>query len=60
MKRVEGVEEATFSYELSEGQVTYDPEQTNPGAIIAELERMTGFVGVVRGDEDSEGESQRQ
>ncbi len=61
MKRVEGVEEATFSYERSEGLVTYDPEQTNPRAIIEELERMTGFLGVVRGDEDDEeGEHQRQ
>lgn len=48
VKRVGGVRDATFSFERGDGEVTYDPTQTNPEAFIAELERMTGFVATVR------------
>lgn len=48
VKRVEGVEDATFSFERGEGQVTYDPTRTNPETFIAELKRMTGYVATVR------------
>ena len=48
MERVEGVREAQFSWELAEGFVTYDTTLTSDEAIIAELERLTGFSGTVR------------
>ena len=48
VKRVEGVQDATFSFERGDGEVMYDPTRTNPEAFIAELERMTGYVATVR------------
>ena len=48
VERVEGVQEASFSYERSEGFVTYDPEMTSPEEFLAELAEMTGFRGTVR------------
>lgn len=48
VQRVEGVQAAEFSYERSEGVVTYDPERTSSDAIIAELTRMTGYTATVR------------
>ena len=54
VERVEGVREATFSYERAEGFVTFDTTQTSPEAFLAELERMTSFSGVVRADAGSE------
>ena len=48
MERVEGVREARFSWELAEGFVTYDTRVTSAEAILAELERLTGFSGTVR------------
>lgn len=48
MERVEGVREATFSYERAEGFVTFDTTLTSLEAILAELERLTGFSGTVR------------
>jgi hypothetical protein len=48
VEHVEGVREATFSYERAEGFVTFDTTVTSPEAVLAELERMTGFSGTVR------------
>ena len=48
VERVEGVQEARFSYERAEGFVTFDAELTSPEAILAELTRMTAFSGTVR------------
>ena len=48
VKRVEGVQEAEFSYEGADGFVTFDPTLTSVEAIIGELDRMTGFSGTVR------------
>ena len=44
MERVEGVREAQFSWELAEGFVTYDTTLTSAEVIVAELERLTGFL----------------
>jgi len=48
VKRVEGVQDATFSFERGAGEVTYNPTRTDPEAFIAELARMTGFLATVR------------
>ena len=48
VERVEGVEQASFSYERAEGFVTYDPAMTSPEQFLAELARMTDFRGTVR------------
>ena len=48
VQRVEGVQEASFSYERAEGFVTYDPATTSPEEFLAELARMTDFRGTVR------------
>ena len=48
VQRVEGVQEASFSYERAEGFVTYDPEMTSPEEFLAELAEMTDFRGTVR------------
>ena len=48
VERVEGVEDAEFSYERGEGFVAYDPSVTNVEAIVAELKRMTGFEATER------------
>ena len=60
VERVEGVEEASFSYDRAEGFVTYDPAMTSPEEFLAELARMTDFRGTVResgvaGEEDPSG-----
>ena len=56
VERVEGVQEASFSYERSEGFVTYDPAMTSPEEFLAELAGMTDFRGTVR-EAGVEGES---
>ena len=48
VQRVEGVQEASFSFARSEGFVTYDPAVTSPEEFLAELARMTDFRGTVR------------
>ena len=48
LRRVDGVESAAASYETGSGEVVYDPARTSPEVFLAELERMTGFTGVVR------------
>lgn len=47
-ERVEGVREATFAYPEGTGSVTYDTTATSDSAIIAEVERATGFGITVR------------
>ena len=56
VERVEGVQEARFSYEGAEGFVTFDTTLTSAEEILAELDRMTDFSGTVRAtsDEDQE------
>ena len=41
--RVEGVQDATFSFDRAEGYVTFDTTVTSISEIVAELERMTDF-----------------
>lgn len=49
--RVEGVQDATFSYDRAEGFVTFDTTMTTVSEIVAELERMTDFTAVRRAGE---------
>ncbi len=48
VKRVEGVEDARFSYASGEGWVTFDTTITSPPEFLAELSRLTAFSGTVR------------
>lgn len=48
VERVDGVRRAEFAYPEGSGVVTYDTTATSPAAIIAELERATGFGASVR------------
>ncbi len=48
VERLEGVREASFSFERSEGFVTFDGTVTSAEEIVAELDRMTGYSGTVR------------
>ena len=54
MERVEGVREATFSYQRGEGFVTFDTTVTSVTEIVGELERLTGFIGAMRPAERNE------
>jgi len=59
VKRVSGVMDASFSYEEGSGSVTFDEEETDPAAFIAELADKTGFVArVVGGDNTSTDDSE--
>ncbi len=51
MERVEGVQEARFSYEAAEGFVTFDTAVTSVAEIVSELEKMTAFSATERADE---------
>ncbi len=51
MERVEGVEEARFSYEAAEGFVTFDAAVTSVAEIVSELDEMTDFSATERADE---------
>ncbi len=51
MERVEGVEEARFSWETAEGFVTFDSAVTSVTEIVSELERMTAFSATERADQ---------
>ncbi len=51
MERVEGVQEARFSYEEAEGFVTFDMTVTTVAEIVSELEQMTGYSAIERADE---------
>jgi hypothetical protein len=46
--RVDGVHDATFSYDRAEGYVTFDTTLTSVPEIVAELERMTAFSATER------------
>jgi len=48
VKRVEGVQEASFSYDEAAGYVTYDTTVTSLEHIVAELERLTDFSATRR------------
>ena len=48
VEKVEGVREATFSYERGEGFVTFDTTRTSLSEISAELERLTDFTATER------------
>lgn len=50
--RVEGVREASFSFDRAEGFVTYDTTKTSLPDIIAELERLTDFTATRRDPEN--------
>lgn len=47
-ERVEGVREAAFSYERSEGFVLYDSTATTIEQIVEELNRRTGYGATVK------------
>ena len=53
LKKVDGVEEASVSYETGEAVVSFDPERTSPDEFIAELTRLTGYTAVVLSAPDS-------
>jgi copper chaperone CopZ len=48
VQRVDGVSEASFSYDRAEGFVTFDSTMTSVAAIVAELERLTDFSATRR------------
>ena len=48
VERVEGVREATFSYDRAEGFVTFDTTTTSVVEIVSELERLTDFSATKR------------
>ena len=50
VERVEGVREATFSFDRAEGFVTFDTTMTSVAEIVAELKRMTAFSATERPD----------
>ncbi len=50
VERVEGVREATFSFDRAEGFVRFDTTMTSVAEIVAELERMTAFSATERPD----------
>lgn len=56
VKRVEGVEDAKFSYAGGEGWVTFDTTMTSPEEFLGELSRLTAFRGMVREFPEREGE----
>ena len=51
MERVEGVEEARFSWETAEGFLTFDTAVTSVAEIVIGLEEMTGFNATEWADE---------
>ena len=48
VQRVEGVREASFSYDRSEGFVTFDTTMTSVAEIVGELERLTDYKATKR------------
>ena len=48
VERVDGVQDARFSYERGEGLVTYDTTRTSPEQFIAALARMTDYRATLR------------
>lgn len=47
LEKVDGVEEASVSYETGQAVVSFDPGRTAPERFIAELARLTGFTAIV-------------
>jgi hypothetical protein len=56
VEKVEGVREATFSYAMGDGYVTYDETMTSPDEIIAGLQGLTAYTATVREDTEASGE----
>lgn len=54
VEQLEGVEEAVFSYERSEGFVLYDSTVATVDEVIDGLLRTTGYVATVRISEGTE------
>lgn len=54
VERVEGVREATFSYDRAEGFVTFDTTKTSLVEIVSELERLTDFSATKRPEAEGE------
>lgn len=48
VEQLEGVREASFSYEYAEGFVTFDSTVTTVARIIKELDAHTGYDATVR------------
>ena len=46
--RVEGVNDAEFSFEQGAGHVVFDSTRTSATKITGELKRLTGFTAVER------------
>ena len=46
-KQIDGVREATVSYERGTAEITYDPARTSPEAIAKEITEKTGFKASV-------------
>jgi periplasmic mercuric ion binding protein len=46
-KKVDGVKDATASYEKSTAEITYDPAKTNPDAIAKVVTEQSGFKAEV-------------
>jgi hypothetical protein len=55
VKKVDGVKDASFSFETGQGWVTYDSTVTEPRGFIVELERMTGFSAAVKPEKRGRG-----
>lgn len=47
LERVDGVFDATVSYDSANAVVLYDPARTSPETFIARLEQMTGYKAAV-------------
>lgn len=48
VEQLEGVRQASFSYERAEGFVTFDSTATTVGRIIEALDARTGYDAMVR------------
>ena len=47
-KKIDGVKDATVSYEKGTAEVTYDPAKTNPDAIAKVVTEKSGFKAAVQ------------
>jgi copper chaperone CopZ len=46
-KRIDGVKDATVSFEKKTAEIRYDPTKTNPEAIAKAITEKTGFKASV-------------
>jgi copper chaperone CopZ len=46
-KKIDGVKEATVSYEKGTAEISYDPTKTNPEAIAKAITKKSGFPASV-------------